>query len=103
MLIIQNFQMIQKKKKNQQNNYNKDNLLNKIKNFFQKINYPIDYNKLAKLNLDQLISNVSMISPFSIEEKQKLIETLKIEDKIKLLDEIINFNLLGHQENNTIQ
>jgi len=90
-------------KKNQQNNYNKDNLLNKIKNFFQKINYPIDYNKLAKLNLDQLISNVSMISPFSIEEKQKLIETLKIEDKIKLLDEIINFNLLGHQENNTIQ
>ena len=44
-----------------------------------------------------------MISPFSIEEKQKLIETLKIEDKIKLLDEIINFNLLGHQENNTIQ
>ena len=44
-----------------------------------------------------------MISPFSIEEKQKLIETLKIEDKIKLLDEIINFNLFEYQEYKTIQ
>ena len=44
-----------------------------------------------------------MISPFSIEEKQKLIETVKIEDKIKILDEIINFNLFEYQENKTIQ
>jgi hypothetical protein len=44
-----------------------------------------------------------MISPFSIEEKQKLIETIKIEDKIKILEEIINFNLFDLQENNTVQ
>ena len=44
-----------------------------------------------------------MISPFSIEEKQKLIESLNIKDKINLLDEIINFNLFDYQENKTIQ
>jgi len=84
-------------------NFDKKILLNKIKIFFQKINYPIDFNELTKLNLDQLVSTVSMISPFSIGEKQKLIETVKIEDKIKTLDEIVSFNLLDYLENKTIQ
>ena len=44
-----------------------------------------------------------MVSPFSIEEKQKLIETIEIEDKFKALDDIINFNLLDTQNNKTIQ
>ena len=84
-------------------NYDKKNLIIIIKLLFQKINYPIDYNELTKLELDQLVSTVSMISPFSTEEKQKLIETLKIEDKIKTLIEIINFNLFEYEENKTIQ
>ena len=81
----------------------KKNLLNKIQIFFKKINYPVKYNELSKLDLDELISNVSMISPFSIEEKQKLIETRKMDNKIKVFDEIINFNLLDYEENKTIQ
>jgi uncharacterized protein len=89
--------------KNTISNDDKSNLLKKTEIFFNKINYPIDYNELAKLNLDQLVNTVCMIAPFSIEEKQKLIETLKIEDKVKLIDEIINFNLFEHQENKTIQ
>ena len=89
--------------KNQMINFDKKDLLKKIKLFFQKINYPIDYNELIKLNVDQLVSTVSMISPFSIEEKQKLVEAVKIEEKFKVLDEIINFNLLSSQENKTIQ
>ena len=44
-----------------------------------------------------------MISPFSAEEKQKLIETVNIDEKIKTLDEIINFNLVDFQENKTVQ
>ena len=84
-------------------NSEKKNLLNKIQVFFEKINYPVKYSELSKLNLDELISNVSMISPFSIEEKQKLIETKKIDNKIEVLNEIINFNLLNFGENKTIQ
>ena len=81
----------------------KKNLLNKIQVFFEKINYPVKYSELSKLDLDELISNVSMISPFSIEEKQKLIETKKMNNKIKILSEIINFNLLNFGEKKTIQ
>ena len=84
-------------------NYDKKNLLNKIKNFFQKVSCPIDYNEYAKLNLDHLVNTVAMISPFSVEEKQKIIETIKVEDKAKILYEIVSFNLLNFQENKTMQ
>ena len=44
-----------------------------------------------------------MISPFSVGEKQKIIETVKIEDKVKTLDEIITSNIFELQENKTMQ
>jgi len=81
----------------------KDNIIKKIKKFFDKINYTVELNELVKLNFDQLVSTVCMISPFSIQEKQKLIEAVEMQDKIKILDEIINFNLFDYTENNTIQ
>ena len=71
--------------------------------FFEKINYPIRDNELRKLGMDQLISTVCMISPFSSEEKQKLIETINIENKLKILDEVINFNIFEVEENKTVQ
>ena len=89
--------------KNQIINFNKKDLIKKIKLFFQKINYPIDYNQLLRLDLHELVNTVSMISPFSVEEKQKLIETIKIEDKLKTLSEIISFNLVDFEENKTVQ
>ena len=89
--------------KNEVADFDKKSLLNKIKIFFKKMDYAINFNELSKLDLDQLINTVSMISPFSVEEKQKLIETIKIEDKIKILDEVISFNLLDFEENKTIQ
>ena len=89
--------------KDQTINFDKKDLLRKINLFFQKINYPIDYKELIKLNLHQLVNTVSMISPFSVEEKQKLIETIKIEDKLKILSEVISFNLLDFEENKTVQ
>jgi len=82
---------------------NIDNLVKKIKFFLKKKNYLIEFNELEKLNIDQMLSTVSMISPFSFGEKQKLIETVKIEDKIIVLEEILNFNLVDGMENETIQ
>ncbi len=81
----------------------KNSFIEKIKFFFEKINYPIRDNELRKLSMDQLISTVCMISPFSSEEKQKLIETVNIENKLKILDEIINFNIFEVEENKTVQ
>ena len=44
-----------------------------------------------------------MISPFSDEEKQKLLETVQMSEKIKILSEIIEFYLHDKELNNTIQ
>jgi len=78
-------------------------LLNKIKIFLKKKGILIDYDKLKQLDLDQLIHTTCMISPFSVEEKQKLIETIKISDKISVLEEIIKFNSIETFESKTIQ
>jgi len=79
------------------------NLLKKIKLFFKKKNYLIESKKLEKLDFDELVNTMFMIFPFSIEEKQKLIETIKMEDKIKVFEEIIDFSLFDNLENKTIQ
>jgi len=79
------------------------NLLKKIKLFFKKKNYLIESKKLEKLDFNELVNTMFMIFPFSIEEKQKLIETIKMEDKIKVFEEIIDFSLFDNLENKTIQ
>ena len=90
-------------KKIEEKKYDSSSLLNKIKMLFKKKNYAIDWDELDKLNFDNLVSAICMISPFSIEEKQKLIEAINTEEKFKTLEEIINFNLLDNLENKTIQ
>ena len=90
-------------KKNKLKNFTECQLFKKIKLFFHKLNYSIEFNELLKLNFDQLINTVCMIAPFSVQEKQKLIEIVNTEEKIKILEDIIDFNLLSNQENATIQ
>ena len=92
-----------KVKENITKGYTDKNLLKKIKYFFNRRNYSVKFNELEKLNFNQLISTICMISAFSVEEKQKLIETIKTKEKLEVLEDIINFNLLDNQENKTIQ
>lgn len=63
----------------------------------------ININELEKQNFEQLINALCMISPISLTEKQKLIETASNEEKIKLFENIINFNLADKFKNKTIQ
>ena len=44
-----------------------------------------------------------MISPLSAEEKQKLLESKKINDKLYVLNEILNFNLKSKSDAHTLQ
>tara|TARA_B100000965_G_C19489888_1_gene712522 strand:- start:470 stop:1108 length:639 start_codon:yes stop_codon:yes gene_type:complete len=92
-----------KKNEIEEKKYEKNNLLKKVELLFNKMDCYVELKEFKKLSFDQLISTISMVSPFSIEEKQKLIETIEIEDKFKALDDIINFNLLDTQNNKTIQ
>ena len=89
--------------KNKKQEKNKKNLLNKIQIFFEKKNYLINLKELEKLNFEQLISTICMISPFSVEEKQKLIETILPEEKLQIFENIINFSLVDNRQNKTIQ
>ena len=83
--------------------YNKKDFLKKIEFFFKKKNYLININELEKHNFEQLINTLCMISPISVAEKQKLIETTTSEEKIQLFESIINFNLADSFKNKTIQ
>ena len=73
-----------------------------IINNFKKKNYFIDWSILKKLDEEQLIDTICMISPLSVEEKQKLLETKKIDDKLYALNEILNFNLHTKSETQTV-
>ena len=90
-------------KKNDANKIKIRSLFQKVKSYLKKKNYLIEFNELEKLSADQLLSTISMISPFSLEEKQKLIETTNVEEKMIALEEIINFSLFDDLENKTLQ
>jgi len=79
------------------------NLIKKLKTLFGKKKYIIQFDELEKLNIDQLIDAICMISPFSIEEKQKLVEANNIEKKIETLEKIIDFNLFDYFGSRTMQ
>ena len=56
-----------------------------LKSFFKKKGYIINWKELEKQSLDQTINTLAMASPFSLEEKQVLLETININNrKIKL-------------------
>lgn len=78
-------------------------IMNKVKLYFKKKNYLLDWNILNKLDQEQLIDTICMVSPLSVEEKQKLLETKKVDEKLFILDEILNFNLESESEVKTIQ
>ena len=70
-----------------------DALFKKIKKFLKKNGLLLNWKEFNQLEQIQQINTLSMISPFSDEEKQKLLETVQINEKIKILSEIIEFYL----------
>ena len=90
------------------NNYTEDfgveNLMKKAKIFFKKNGLLLNWREFEKLDKMQKINTLSMISPVTNEEKQKLLEALTIKDKIEVLENIISFYLHDVSfKNQTIQ
>jgi Lon protease-like protein len=85
-----------KKEENFCNDY--DNLHERIKLFFKKNGLLLDWNEFEKLDKNQKINTLAMISPISNVEKQSILESIYLHSKIKSLLEIINFYL--HQQTN---
>ena len=79
-------------------------LMKKTKDFFQKNGLLLNWKEFDKLDCEQKINTLAMIAPITNEEKQKLLESISVENKVKTLESIIGFYL--HEtglKNQTIQ
>ena len=75
-------------------------LIDKTKKLFEQYQLSTDWKIVEKVEPEQLINSLSMICPFTISEKQRLLETKDIIDRNEVLNKIINFYVLGNSENN---
>ena len=79
-------------------------LIQKTEIFFNKNGLLLNWKEFEKLGVLQKINTLSMIAPITNEEKQKLLESITLREKIKNLEEIIDFYLNSlNLKNNTLQ
>ena len=74
-----------------------------LKTLFQKKGYIINWKELEKQDLNQTINTLAMASPFSLEEKQALLEAQNLISRKFKLEKIIKTYLLDDFSNTTIQ
>tara|TARA_B100001173_G_scaffold301667_1_gene302485 strand:+ start:316 stop:960 length:645 start_codon:yes stop_codon:yes gene_type:complete len=74
-----------------------------LKSLFIKEGYIINWKELEKQSLDQTINTLAMASPFSLEEKQVLLETSNLNERKKKLEEILSIYKLDSFNNKTLQ
>ena len=74
-----------------------------LKSFFKKKGYIINWKELEKQSLDQTINTLAMASPFSLQEKQALLEIISINNRKIELEKILNTYVVDEFSNKTIQ
>ena len=74
-----------------------------LKSLFKKQGYVINWKDLEKQSVDQTINTLAMASPFSLEEKQILLETLTINNRKEKLEEILKTYIFDEFSNTTLQ
>ena len=74
-----------------------------LKNLFEKKGYVINWNALEKQSLDETINALAMASPFSLEEKQILLETKNLSLRKTKIAEILSTYSYDNFNNTTIQ
>ena len=79
-------------------------LYKKIKSFFKKNGLLLNWLEFSNLEQMQQINTLAMIAPISNEEKQKLLETLTLNDKVETLLNIVEFYLHENKlDSSTVQ
>ena len=74
-----------------------------FKSFFEKRGFAINWNELEKQSLEQTINALAMASPFSLEEKQILLETKNLSLRKDKLEKILKTYVLDNFDNSTLQ
>ena len=74
-----------------------------LKTLFEKKGYIINWKSLEKQDLNETINALAMASPFSLEEKQILLESQDLENRKNKIAEILNTYNYDNCDNSTIQ
>ena len=74
-----------------------------LKSLLKKRNYIINIDSLKKESTEQIINTLAMASPFSLEEKQALLETQNILERKLELEQILNTYIVDNFNNTTLQ
>ena len=74
-----------------------------LKSLFNKHDYIINWKELEKQSLNQTINILSMSSPFSLEEKQALLETIDLKERKQKLEKILKTYTFDKFSNRTLQ
>ena len=74
-----------------------------LKSLFEKKGYIINWKSLEKQNLNETINALAMASPFSLEEKQVLLESKNLEIRKNKIAEILKTYSYDSYENTTLQ
>ena len=74
-----------------------------LKSLFEKKGFIINWKSLEKQSLDETVNALAMASPFSLEEKQILLEAINLEIRKKKIAEILNTYTFDEFNNTTIQ
>ena len=78
-------------------------IMENMKKFFKKQGYIVNLKDLEKKDLSQTLNDLSMASPFSLEEKQILLESLDVNVRKEKMEQILNNYIKDEFENNTLQ
>ena len=78
-------------------------LMEKARAFFEKNGLLLNWKEFEKQDLSQTINTLAMASPFTLEEKQMLLETKNLNFRKEKLEQIINTYLKDNFSNKTIQ
>ena len=74
-----------------------------LKSLFEKKGYIINWKSLEKQNFNETINALAMASPFSLEEKQVLLESQNLETRKNKIAEILSTYSHDSFDNTTIQ
>jgi len=74
-----------------------------LKSLFEKKGFIINWKALEKQSLDETINALAMASPFTLEEKQILLEAKNLDSRKNKIAEILKTYTFDIYENNTLQ
>ncbi len=74
-----------------------------LRTLFEKRGFIINWKALEKQSLDETINALAMASPFTLEEKQVLLETKNLEMRKIKIAEILSTYTFDNYDNNTLQ